>query len=253
MPEINIYLSISVHKAQDAAAINRVYPISKTNVLCSFQYKKAMEGFTAGSCGRFMADSGAFTAMNSGIDIDSKYIDQYIDWINNWNIQDFIEMDLDEIIGVQETSDIRKYIERKTGKKPIPCWHLERGSQGWIDMCEKYPYVAISLSRQTKVSKWLQNNQFRPITWLLKEARKKDCKVHALGCNDFDLLKRHKFYSADSSTHTLGARFGHILQFKDGKLQNINRNRQYKVKGPGADTVNIKAMIEVMKYAEVYL
>lgn len=243
-----IYLSIG--STPSVEFMNSVEPCRNWNCLTSFQYKDCLKGRTPGDFKNFMADSGAFTAMNAGKQIDQKYIDAYIKWINDFDIKNFIEMDLDEIIGFPETIKIRKYIEQKTGKKPIPCWHFERGEQGWIDMCKQYDYVSISLSRATSTSKWLMSYKFEPLKWFMKIARQNNAKVHALGCNDLQLLKKYHFYSADSSVHSGGQRFGNILSFKDGKLTNINRQGKKKVNRQKVNENNMKVMIEVMKYAE---
>lgn len=158
-----------------------------------------------------------------------------------------------KLSGMKKTLQIRQVIERETGKPTIPCWHLERGEQGWKQMCDQYDYVAISLSRMTKTSKWLQRYNFRPLEFFLGEAAKRKCRVHALGCNDLSLLKKYHFYSADSSTHTLGNRFGQVYVFKDGKIQNINKTRTHRIDKNAADKQNIKTMIQVMEYAEKHL
>ncbi len=246
-----IYLSISSRPDLDFIA-NVQHP-STLNILASFEYKNSMKRWLPKDCKNFLADSGAFTAMNAGKPIDNKYIDNYIKWIMDNDIDHFMEMDLDEIIGYEKTLQIRQVIERETGKPTIPCWHLERGEQGWKQMCDQYNYVAISLSRMTKTSKWLQRYNFRPLEFFLGEAAKKKCRVHALGCNDFSLLKKYHFYSADSSTHTAGNRFGRVYVFKDGKIQDINKTRTHRIDKNAADKQNIKTMIQVMEYAEKHL
>ena len=69
------------------------------------------------SCEEFLLDSGAFTFMNSGKKVNWKgYIDSYVEFINKYDIKQFIELDLDHVVGVEETIRIRQYIEEKTGK-----------------------------------------------------------------------------------------------------------------------------------------
>ena len=52
----------------------------------------------------FMLDSGAFTFMNnrnhSSIDFD-KFVADYANFINKNNIDNFIELDIDSIVGLQ--------------------------------------------------------------------------------------------------------------------------------------------------------
>lgn len=249
----SVKLYMSMNSRLPLTYIEKLNPLNELYILCSHEYKIALKDRSPSDCKDFIADSGAFTAMNAGKTIDEQYVERYIKWINDNDIKNFIEMDLDEVIGFEKTLDIRKKIERETGKPVIPCWHLERGEQGWKDMCDEYDYVSISLSRLTKTSKWLQKNKFEPLKFFLGEARKRNCKVHALGCNDLNLLRKYKFYSADSSTHTLGARYGTVLYFDGHKLTNINKDRTMKTNPRKADDNNILQMIKVMKYAETHL
>lgn len=117
--------------------MDQIEPAKNWNCLTSFQYKECLRGFKPQDFKNFMADSGAFTAMNAGKKIDAKYIDDYIAWIKANDIKNFVEMDLDEIIGYDKTLEIRKYIEHETNALPIPVWHFERGEQGWKEMCAK--------------------------------------------------------------------------------------------------------------------
>ena len=243
-----IYLSIS--SRPDLDFISRIEKPQNLNILASFEYRTSMKKWKPKDCKNFLADSGAFTAMNAGKPINEQYIDQYIKWINDNDIRNFIEMDLDEVIGYEQTMQIRKRIESQTGRKVIPCWHLERGEDGWKRMCDDYGYVAISLSRLTKTSKWLVKHKFEPLWFFLDEANKRGAKIHALGCNDLSLLRQFHFYSADSSTHTLGNRYGQVYVFQNGEIRNINKSRQYRIDKNKADEQNIKTMIEVMRYAE---
>ena len=248
---MRIFMSISIPPDIDEILKNE--QSNKLYILTSYEYRNALRGYKPSNFKDFIADSGAFTAMNAGKKIDGDYIDKYIEWIKRDNIDNFIEMDLDEIIGYEKTIQIRKKIEKETGKPVIPCWHLERGEDGWKRMCDEYDYVAISLSRLTKTSKWLQKYNFKPLSFFLSEARKRRCKVHALGCNDLNLLRKYHFYSADSSTHTLGRRFGQVLSFDGEKVININKARNKKIDPKKANGQNIKTMIEVMRYAETNL
>lgn len=248
---MRVFLSISA--APKIEEITSQRAPDGLNILTSFQYRDALHEYKPCQFRHFMADSGAFTAMNAGKKIDEKYINAYIQWVRQNNIRDYIEMDLDEVIGYEKTLEIRKKIESEIGYPSIPVWHFERGEEGWKQMCDQYDYVAISLSRLTKTSKWLQRYNFEPLRFFLAEARKRGARVHALGCNDLALLRKYHFFSADSSTHTLGRRFGQVLQFKNGEMSNINKARNYKIDSHKADRNNIKQMIGVMDYAETHL
>lgn len=247
---MKLFMSMSSNPMLHLRKIEEIAPLEELYILCSYEYRVALKQCDISRCKDFIADSGAFTAMNAGKTIDEEYVDKYISFINDNNIDHFIEMDLDEVAGYDRTIELRKKIERETGKKVIPCWHLERGADGWKQMCDEYDYVAISLSRLTNTSKWLMKNKFKPLDFFLYEAKKRNCRVHALGCNDLNLLTKYHFYSADASTYSFGSRFGTVFVFKNGKLININKDRTKKIDPVKANKQNIKTMIEVMKYAE---
>lgn len=67
------------------------------NVLFSFASANAdcIKYATSRDCESYLLDSGAFTFMNSAkrADFDS-YVDRYIDFINEYNVPLFFEMDL---------------------------------------------------------------------------------------------------------------------------------------------------------------
>lgn len=139
------------------------FPKKELNILTSFEYKSSLMGNDVREFNHFIADSGAFTAMASGKKIDDSYIDSYIEWIKGAHIDHFIEMDIDEIVGIDKVKQIRNRIERATGKQSIPVWHLGRKKEGWLDMVKNYPYVALSLSGFTASSKWLKANDWKPL------------------------------------------------------------------------------------------
>ena len=107
-----------------------------------------------------MLDSGAFTFMNSGKQVIWKqYVDEYIAFINKWDIERFIELDLYGVLGVEKTEKIRRYIERYTGKKPIPVYHGTMPISYFRMLCQNYPYVAISATGTIESSKWTKNTK----------------------------------------------------------------------------------------------
>ena len=107
-----LYLSLQPGYGSDYILQN--YNPEDLNVLTSFQYKAAIKDIAPSKFRHFMADSGAFTAMNAGIEISGNYIDQYIAWVKKFRIKNYIEMDLDEIVGYEEVKKIRNYIEKNS-------------------------------------------------------------------------------------------------------------------------------------------
>lgn len=77
----------------------------------------------------FLLDSGAFTFImakrkGQSIKVDIDYFtDAYCDYINNFHIDKFFEMDVDSVLGYEKVKQFRKRIEQRTGKQPIPVFH----------------------------------------------------------------------------------------------------------------------------------
>lgn len=87
----------------------------------------------------FILDSGAFTYMNgkdgSNVNWDL-YVEKYAQVINEYDIDKFIELDIDSVVGLLEVERLRKKLEQLTNKQPIVVWHKSRGGRvlvknGW--------------------------------------------------------------------------------------------------------------------------
>lgn len=130
----------------------------------------------------FLLDSGAYAFMsktkfceNFDFSTLDKYVGDYIDFINKWDIQHFFEMDLDNIVGYKKVLEYRKLIESKTNKKVIPVWHLSRGIEEFHKMCQEYNYVAIGGMAAKEIT------DKKLILDLCKIAHNYGCLVHGLG------------------------------------------------------------------------
>ena len=78
----------------------------------------------------FILDSGAFTFMNGKEAkniVWDEYVELYAKTINDYNIEKFIELDIDSVVGLNEVERLRKKLERLTQKQPIVVWHKSRG------------------------------------------------------------------------------------------------------------------------------
>lgn len=92
----------------------------------------------------FILDSGVFTMINSGkrFDID-KYVDEYAEFIREHKIKQYVEMDVDQIYGVEKTRKLRERIENKVGWQSIPVWHTICGKESFEQDCRDYNYIAL--------------------------------------------------------------------------------------------------------------
>lgn len=171
----------------------------------------------------FILDSGAFTFINAKdkgksikLDIDS-FTDEYCDYINTFNIDNFFEMDVDSIYGYDKVKQLRRRIEKKTGKQPIPVFHKNRGKEEFIAHCKDYPYVSLG-GIVTKEAKWTPEYM---LAFVLK-AQEYNTKIHGLGVTAMNVLKKVPFYSVDSSSWTTGNRFKGMYLFNGKELDKLN-------------------------------
>ncbi len=194
-------------------------------------------------------DSGAFTYLNGkktgNIDWD-KYINEYANFINQYKIDLFFELDIDPIIGLKEVEKLRVKLETLTNKQCIPVWHKSRGLDYWKKMVKEYKYVAIG----GIVTKEIKRNQYDIFSLLLKIAKNNNCKVHALGFTNLKNLKKYKFYSVDSTSWIYGNKLGYVDRFVRGKLERIDKPMGTRLVANKVLIHNFKEWVKFQKYAD---
>ena len=169
---------------------------------------------------RIMVDSGAFTFImgkqDKKIDIN-KFTAEYIDFVNEYNIDLFFEMDVDKVYGYSTVKKLRKKIEQGTGKQTIPVYHMSRGKADWRAMCKDYPYIALGIGG--KDFSFTDVNAFKAFNGYAQE---QGCKVHMLGVTGMTVLDKVPFTSVDSSSWLSSNRYGgSIHRFNGHKIQII--------------------------------
>lgn len=184
----------------------------------------------------FLLDSGAFAFMNkakstqgvSGTEL-KKYIQDYVEFINRWDIKYFFELDLDCKFEYDKVKSIRKYIERNTGKKCIPVWHKSRGMDEFHAMCREYDYVAVGGIASKEIN---SKSDYGLLCELCDIAHSYNCKVHGLGFLSLEKLNNGKcpFDTVDGTGwqgHMRAIKFelndGKIFRLKDEELKEKKR------------------------------
>jgi hypothetical protein len=176
----------------------------------------------------FILDSGAFSLFNGGGKMDytnlKKYIDKYCDFINRYDIKQFIEMDIDSIIGYEEVKKINKYIESRTGKKPLYVHHqFTREFEELEKACKENEYIFYGgIAGIMRVDEDVINS-------FVDYAYGFGTKVHILGYTPLSLENCKNLYSCDSSSWTMGGRNGNIYQFTNNKLETIKLDNKRRV------------------------
>lgn len=167
-------------------------------------------------------DSGAFTYMNGkdGRSVDwNRYIEDYAKYIKCTGVKHFIELDIDVVVGYEKVKVLRKRLEELTGKQPIPVWHISRGKQDFIETCQNYDYVALG---GFVIREW-KRKDYDKIPWFIQTAHQNGAKIHGLGFTCQGNLARLGFDSVDSSSWTIGNRFGAVYSFQGTKLVNYSK------------------------------
>ena len=197
----------------------------------------------------FLLDSGAFTFMSGkkSNDFDG-YLTRYIEFIKKHDVKYFFELDIDSVVGYEKVKQLRKRLEKETGKRCIPVWHKSRGKDEFLKMCDEYDYVAIG----GIVTKEITKDQYPFFTWFLNEAHKRGCKVHGLGFTSIADLPKYHFDSVDSTSWKSGGRFGQLHIYKNGTIKTITQKSKravYKL----IDQNNFNEWLKFQKYAEANL
>ena len=218
------------------------------NRLASFAYVSEDEGEHIRNYKSFILDSGAFSYLNGAsgeVDWD-EYIERYARFINRYDVDTFIELDIDPIVGIKEVERLRQKLEDLTGKKSMPVWHKSREKQYWLDMVKEYDYVAIGgiVTREIKPS------EYKFFHWLLAEAKKQNCKVHGLGYTSLKGMEEYAFYSVDSSSWISGTRFGHVYKFNGQTLLKFNKKEGQRVKSRETAWNNMYEWVKFANYME---
>ena len=98
----------------------------------------------------FLLDSGAFSFFGGKSKNINwiEYTKNYAEFIKKHDINNFIELDIEKITNLNLVEDLRKLLQDKTGKNPIPVWRPYRKIDYWYNMVENFNYIAISASGQ---------------------------------------------------------------------------------------------------------
>lgn len=207
--------------------------------------------------GKFMLDSGAFTfrmaAKNQkGGNVDwEKYADAYADFVKEYDVRLFFELDIDNIMGYDYVLRLRDRIEARAERQSIPVWHTNRGKQDFIDMCRRYDYVAIGgLAGANSVHRI--DEKYFP--WFIRTAHENGTKIHGLGYTKTKNLAVYHWDSVDSTTWTNAGRFGEVHRFNGQAIEritSIEKGRKVRSLISPSETAwhNFKEWMKFQKYA----
>lgn len=224
------------------------------NILESFYYIRSQQWMfpLIKQFNSFLLDSGAFTFMNQAKNHEvnwDKYIEEYAAFINKLDIELFFELDIDVLVGIKEVERLRAKLEKLTGKKSIPVWHVSRGHDYWLKMIKEYDYVSIG----GIVTKEIKPKHYPIFHQLIKEAHAENCKVHGLGFTNLKGLTKYKFDSVDSTSWVSGNRFGAVYEFNGKTMIKHNKQQGQRVKNLETAMNNFIEWVKFCEYAKKHL
>ena len=209
MSTLRLLVSYHYHRDTDLAALNeRLGPVD------------------------LFADSGAFSAATKGATIN---LDDYAAWLRQWAPLLTVQANLD-VIGDHEATAVNFDRLRAAGCDPMPTFHTGEPWSVLEELCAAHPYVALGGLALHAVGR---AKQLPLMAWLVKAfkiAREHGTVFHAFGVTSATLIRDLPFYSLDSSTYTMGQRWGlaYIWDARALKMRSIFFRNSAKVR-PVAD------------------
>ena len=199
-------------------------------------------------CRNFILDSGVFTMINSGKQFNlDRYVDEYADFIKRHRIRQYVELDVDQIIGVRKTRELRSRLEERVGWRSIPVWHTIRGKESFVQDCKDYNYIALGYFLTEGLKSNITEKYARAF---VDKAHELNCRIHGLGFTKGELLKKIPFDSVDSSSWAASRRFGCTFKFnpQNGTIKFLERRKNQRMKN--AQSLGRPAFIEWKKYQD---
>lgn len=203
----------------------------------------------------FLLDSGAFTFMGTKKRVDfEKYVYDYAEFINEYKIQNFFELDIESVVGWDKYCILNEKLKSLTHRLPIPVFHKERGKEWFLNAIKEYPYIAyggIAIDRKS-----MKKKEFEVIPWFIKKAHEKNVKIHGLGFTSTSMFKKIRFDTIDSTTWTMGGRMGNLCYMtRTGEMRQYYPSKNSK-KPRDTEKINLfnyAQWCKFQKYAEEHL
>ena len=218
----------------------------------SFHYFQDWEAPIIAKGDDFMLDSGAFTYMH---DTSKKvdwweYAERYAEFIVRHDVKNYVELDLDNIIGYSEVLKIRAFLERETNRPCMPVWHLWRGEDEYLRMVDEYDYACIS-GFVSNVGGGGLSGKAKMVPHLIREGHKRGCRLHGLGCTRTKQLHALHFDSVDSTAWLSGGRYGQLHVFNGRDITTLRKPKGMRAKDyRQIDAHNLREWLKFVRYAE---
>ena len=168
---------------------------------------------------RLFLDSGAYSAMTRGAEIN---LDEYIRYIHEHHQRFFCYAALD-VIGDWKATKINVDKMVDADLIPLPTYHQNSPIEVLHEYCERFDYLALGGMVPAPGKKELQAFLDRSFS-VIKQYWPK--KIHSFGVTSQWVLERYPFFSADSTSALLGGAMGRILLFENQKLRSRHWHKE---------------------------
>ncbi len=226
---MNIFLAATNCRPTFFSGDNPTFSNGVRFLLESFAYIESWQIPLIRKAEEFILDSGAFTFMhNANRKFDAwEFAERYAAFINEYQIEHYIEIDVDTIIGYKEVLKIRAYLERTTNRQCMPVWHVWRGKDNLMQMFDEYEYACLG-GMVSNVGGGALTPKVKMVPHIIRLAHQRNCKLHGLGFTKLDWLEKVRFDSVDSSSWLSGARYGHLYNFNGRTIKQTKRPKNTK-------------------------
>lgn len=217
-------LSIFYSGVEYESYLDILYNLGIRNFLMSYEYLKG-KGY--GQIKKYpdmhlFIDSGAYTYItnpefeNYTVEQWEDQIYEYLNWARKHKDQIFAiaDLDLQYLVGNEKVYEWRKkYFEPFMLETGIPVCFIyhEEGLDQWEYMCQRYPYVGISLNVDGNVDETDLRNKF-------KIAEKHNTLIQGMASTRTGMLTQYPFYTVDSTTWNVGLKYGEISVWTGTKM-----------------------------------
>lgn len=156
-------------------------------------------------CNDLFLDSGAYSAFRKNEIIDPL---PYVNFIKEYKDNLFVYAGIDVIGDPVKTWENQKLLESED-LKPLPCFHFGEPFKWLHRYVAKYQYIALGgivpIAQDKK-----QLFTYLDTCWEIIQKENPNLKVHGFGLTNENLMERYPWYSVDSSSAHVMARYGGI-------------------------------------------
>lgn len=249
---MRLYLAGAIEHAMVFEENRRKDFLTDLNVLISYAYvTKACPQYYE-CCKNILMDSGAFSVMNNKKMRDKfnpmEYCKKYAEHVKEYNIKDFVELDIESIYGFEIYRDCLHQLQDITGREPIYVFHKWRGIDYFRELVKQKNYIALGDVSVGAGSREL----YKYFPWFIEEAHKNNCKIHGLAFTALKDLQFMNFDSVDSSSWAGGAKFAKPYRFNGREVVSYQLTRTETRDIPTASTFQRHDLVEWKKLSQYY-